>query len=346
MPTLNEAEHLPGLLNALLSQQGVALEVIVADGGSTDATAELAKQHGARLIRSAPGRGRQMNAGARAARGACFLFLHADSRLEGDRLLAHALEALRQAAPDTAPVAGHFRLRFSRRQAGHALLYRYMEEKTALGREQTINGDQGLLLARDFFRDLGGFDENLPFLEDQRLAARIHARGRWITLPGDIHTSARRFEVEGPHARYTLMALIMGLYSIGLWRFFERAPGLYRSQADTVRNGRLQLTPFLRLTRELLAAMPVRERLRTWLRVGRYVRGNAWQVFFFFDVLARPLLGPGRYPMLRLHDRLLAPLIHHRLMDLPVTAAVYLWVRGVLTPYYRWRERRACARSR
>lgn len=346
VPTLDEAEHLPGLLDALQAQRGITLEVIVVDGGSRDATEVVARCPGVRIIRSQRGRGRQMNAGAAQSNAPHLLFLHADTGIDDTLLLADALVALRKAESDDGAVAGHFRLHFVRRSPRHTLLYRYMEEKTGTNRPQTINGDQGLLLSRDFFQALGGFDEDLPFLEDQRLAARIRAQGRWITLPGVIHTSARRFETEGGGARYTLMALTMGLYSLGLWQFFERAPGLYRSQGETAGNGRLQLSPFLRLIRELLADMPRRERLRTWLRAGRYVRSNAWQAFFFMDVLARPLLGPDRYPMLRVHDRLLTPLIHHRLMDVPVTLAVYIWMRGILTPYWRLRERRACARSR
>src|SRR5262249_13382024 len=154
--------------------------------------------------------------------------LHADSQLTAPRLLADALAAVREAG---ARAAGHFPLRFSGTSPEHALFYRYIEGKTRLNRPHTINGDQGLLLARRFFDELGGFDEPLPFLEDQPLPARIFERGKWIVLPGELVTSARRFETEGVRERYTLMAIIMGLYASGADAFFPAAPKIYSTEA-------------------------------------------------------------------------------------------------------------------
>ena len=107
IPTLNEAAHLPALLADLQQQQGLSLELIVGDGGSTDATARIADSFGARLVHSGRGRGRQMNAAARWARGEFLLFLHADSRLEEPLLLRTALTALQQAEREQPGIAGH-----------------------------------------------------------------------------------------------------------------------------------------------------------------------------------------------------------------------------------------------
>lgn len=334
VPVLDEAATLPALLDALAVQNGVDLELIVADGGSTDASAEIAAARGATVVRGRRGRGRQMNAGARASQAPYLLFLHADSRPEAPDQLARALAALRA---ETGRVAGHFPLRFERTQRGHAFLYRYMEAKSATGRAYAVNGDQGLLIARAWFRELGGFDERLPFLEDQRIAARIRTHGRWLTLPGRLVTSARRFEREGPRRRYWLMAVIMAAYAAELEDFFERAPGVYRAQGET---GRLLLTPYFRLLRRLMRERGVRASLRAWYAVGGFAAGQAWQPMFAADVALAPLLG-GRRPATAVHDRLLAPLIDNpagRALAGLATAGVGL---GLLAPWCRWRERHA-----
>jgi len=335
IPTLNEAEHLPKLLRQLLLQKDVTLEIIVADGGSTDTTRTVAAACNAGCVTSAPGRGRQMNAAAGRAGGAYLLFLHADSHIEDVLLLRNALEALAEeiARGGQDDVAGHFRLRFIRSTAANAMAYRYAEEKTAFNRSNTTNGDQGLLLSREYFARLGGFDETLPFLEDQRLAEKIRAQGRWLTLPGYLKTSARRFEAEGFHRRYILMSMMMGLYSVGVEAFFARAPGLYRLQEDA---GRLMLTPFFRLIRQLMRTdWGWQGTVAVFYRLGRYIRQNSWQMFYFFDVLARPVLGPGKYPFLRVHDAVFAPVTNFRVFNALTGLLCFIWFMGVLALFFR-----------
>jgi glycosyltransferase involved in cell wall biosynthesis len=300
----------------------------VADGGSGDGTPELARRHGARVTASARGRGAQMNAGAAAATGDLLLFLHADSQLSSESQLAESLQALRGALTKRGPrVAGHFALRFARSTAQAAGLYRYLEAKSALGRPETINGDQGLMLTREYLRELGGFDERLPFLEDQRIAARIFATGSWILLPGRLLTSARRFETEGPLRRYTLMALIMAMHAAGAEDFFARAPGVY---ATHDRGGRLRLGPYLGALRRTLVAAGPRGALRILYRGGRYANRNAWQMFFARDV-RREREPP--YPALEFYDRRLAPLMHNAVFDSVATllaAVTFLLVLPLL----------------
>jgi hypothetical protein len=233
-----------------------------------------------------------MNAGARAARASLLLFLHADSGLTDTQQLRRAVDALRAIGPKA---AGHFPLRFQRTQAGHELFYRYLEGKTALARPYTINGDQGLMLGAEFFRALGGYDESLPFLEDQRLAAKVFEQGRWVTFSDPLTTSARRFEREGEHRRYALMALIMGMHAADAREWFEAAPQVYAQQS---RAAKLDLLAYLALTwHVLIAAGPARAARILW-RAGSFTRQNFWQPFYWLDTALRL----ERRPFLRAYD--------------------------------------------
>jgi rSAM/selenodomain-associated transferase 2 len=332
IPALNEADHLPALLGDLQAQRDIAFEIIIGDGGSSDETQTIADAFGVGWVQSQRGRGVQMNAAAGQASGAYYLFLHADSRIDDPYLLRKALDALQLEARGKRRVAGHFCLQFLRSTNRNALAYRYVEEKTASNREGTINGDQGLLLAKDFFHQLGGFDESLPFLEDQRMAAEIRSLGVWMTLPGSLQTSARRFEAEGFHRRYLLMSMMMGLYSIGALVFFSRAPQVYRVQHDT---GRLLLSPFFSLLWRLVCQeWGLVGSARIFYRLGRYIRENSWQLFFFLDVWCRPLLGAGRYPCLSFYDRRIAPCINFRIVNALAGLLCFVWYMGILAPFF------------
>lgn len=332
IPTLNEAENLPALLNDIEQQQNISLEVIVGDGGSSDATRSIAEASGARFVDASRGRGAQMNAAALQAAGDYFLFLHADSRIDDPNLLSCALHALISDQHDSIRIAGHFRLRFIRSTARNAMAYRYAEEKTAFNRTNTTNGDQGLLLSRGFFIQLGGFDESMPFLEDQRIAEKIRSQGKWLTLPGYLKTSARRFEAEGFYRRYILMSMIMGLHSIGAEEFFVRAPGIYNVQQDT---GKLFLSPFFGLIwRMMRVDWGFWGSMRVFYLLGRYIRQNSWQMFYFFDIRLRSLLGEGRYPFLNFHDRVVAPCTNVMVFNALVGLLCLLWFMGILAPFF------------
>ena len=331
IPTLNEAEHLPALLADLRQQQGVTFEIIVADGGSSDATRSVAEGCGVGFIAAQRGRGAQMNTAAATAAGKYLLFLHADCRINAPDLLRRALCELASATLGEGRIAGHFTLRFLRSTSRNNLAYRYLEAKSVCNRVNTTNGDQGFLLSRKFFHQLGGFAEDLPFLEDQGLAEKIRTQGRWITLPGELKTSARRFESEGFHRRYILMSIMMGLYSIGEKDFFLRAPGVYKLQEET---GKLCLSPFFRLSRTLISEWGFSGTIRNFYRLGRYIRPNSWQLFFFIDVCLKPLLGRGRTPFLNFHDRIFAPLTNFRLFDAVTGLLCFVWFIAILPAFF------------
>lgn len=187
IPTLNEEGCLGETLAGLTGQPGV--EVIVADGGSQDATAALAMTAGARVIQAPQGRGWQQNAGARAARGRVLLFLHADTRLpEGFAAQIH------QALGQPGVVAGAFR--FAVAAAGWR--FRFLEY-CANWRACWLGlpyGDQALFLPAARFQAMGGFRE-LALLEDLELVLRLRKMGRIALLATPALTSARRWQRLG-----------------------------------------------------------------------------------------------------------------------------------------------------
>lgn len=333
IPVIDDAGPLAALLDDLGAQRDISLQIIVADGGSHDNSIAVARNRGATVVSAPAGRGRQMNAGAAAARGDWLCFVHADSRLTRPDQLARAVQRL--AAQQDRRVAGHFPLRFMRNCHTHRFFYRFLEAKTATGRRYTINGDQGLVLRRDFFAELGRFDTRLPFLEDQRMAAAIERRGRWRLLHDRLATSARRFEQEGEHPRYWLMALIMAMYIVDVPVFFERAPQVYARHGET---GRLRLMPYFRLLRRLMQECGPRASLAVAWRIAGVMLSQSWQLFLALDLALEPLFGRERY-LTRLHDRVLRHVIVH-----PPARALLLiggaaWLFGLMQLRYWLRER-------
>lgn len=295
IPTLNEAEALPRLLADLAAQRGLDFEVIVSDGGSNDATCAMATATFVRgelsgeVLTGPVGRGRQLNRGTRAARGTWLLFLHADSRLPDPAALADGLACLRRERNPR--LAGRFSLKFDRANGERDVNYDLCELKARLDLPGTIHGDQGFLLNRVFWDELGGFREDLPVLEDTLLAETVRSRGRWRRLPATIVTSPRRFQAEGFARRQTLNAMLMNCVMIGWDEPLRRAPGIYRPQGET---RPLQPAFFVRVIDACLKELPVRERAGIWYRTGAYVRGNAWQLIL--RRLARQAFAAGQAP--------------------------------------------------
>ncbi len=216
IPALNEAERIGPVLEAV---GGEKIEIIVADGGSKDATTEIAHIHGARTIHTQRGRGCQLAAGAEAGKADWLLFLHADTRLSDDwRAVVFPFIA----DPQNINRAAVFRFRLDDEDTAARHL-----EKIVDWRTRTLGlpyGDQGLLMSRDFYLKLGGY-RPLPLMEDVDMVRRIGAR-RITVLEADALTSATRYQTGGYLLRPLRNLLCLGLYFAGLPpRLIER---LYR----------------------------------------------------------------------------------------------------------------------
>ena len=204
VPVLNEAEHIEACLQSVLGQAG-EIEIVVVDGGSTDATSKIAARY-AQVVPSSRGRAVQMNLGAREATGDVFLFLHGDSLLH-----AEALEALRAALTDPSVAGGTFTLRFD---TEHPVL-RFYAWCTRLSPAWFRYGDQGIFVRRAVFEQLAGFRE-LPILEDVDLLRRLRRLGRLAVVPRPVTTSARRFEAGGLVRQQLLNGTILAAHAAGV----------------------------------------------------------------------------------------------------------------------------------
>jgi rSAM/selenodomain-associated transferase 2 len=186
IPTLNEAVRLAETLGRARAALPGA-EFIVADGGSADGTMEIARAAGATVVAAARGRGRQLAAGAAAARGELLLFLHADTLLPGD-----AGAVLARAFADGRTEIGTFRLDFD---AGGRFL-RACARCSRYDSVFTRFGDQGIVVRRKFYGQIGGFPE-WPLFEDVELLRRARRLTRIVSFPACVTTSARRFRRIG-----------------------------------------------------------------------------------------------------------------------------------------------------
>ncbi len=207
IPCLDAAKTLGPVLDSV---QGAPVdEILVIDGGSTDASRAVATDHGARVIATGRGRGHQMHQGAAAAAGPWLLFLHADTRLAPEwRQAARAF----MDDPADPGRAGAFRLRLdSDRRAARRV------ERLVAWRCRVLGlpwGDQGLLIHADLLATIGGYPE-IPLMEDVRLVRRI-GRRRLTMLDADAVTSAARYERDGWWARPLRNAVLLTLHFLGV----------------------------------------------------------------------------------------------------------------------------------
>jgi len=206
VPALDEAAVLPRTLPQALSAGDV--EVILADGGSTDGTPALARDLGARVVQAPRGRARQMNAGAAAARGGILLFLHADTLLP-----PHYEQSVREILREEGVACGAFRLGIDGPGPGLRLVERFANLRSSL--LGLPYGDQGIFVRRALFCECGGFSE-IPIMEDFEFVRRLRRRGRIRLAQAGVRTSARRWEALGVLRTTLLNQQVVAGYLLGI----------------------------------------------------------------------------------------------------------------------------------
>ena len=207
IPALDEAECIAATLESLVELRRLGHEIIVVDGGSSDATVAIADGLADVVVCSAPGRAVQMNAGARIAAGEVLLFLHADSRLpvDSDRLVLQGLAA-----------SGAAWGRFDVRIAGSHVLLRLVEGMMNVRSRLThiCTGDQGIFVRREAFEAVGGYPRQ-ALMEDIAISTRLRRLSAPLCLRERCETSARRWESGGVLRTILLMWWLRLQYAFG-----------------------------------------------------------------------------------------------------------------------------------
>jgi rSAM/selenodomain-associated transferase 2 len=204
IPVLDEAGQIQNTL-AVLQPWRAWAQIIVVDGGSTDATVALALPLCDKVCRAAPGRAGQMNAGAVPAKGEYLFFLHADTAVGIDiKSLLLQLQAQ--------PQWGFFRVRLSGRSGALRVIECFMNLRSRLTRVAT--GDQLLFVRRERFEAMGGFAD-IPLMEDVEICKRLRRQCAPLVIDTAVTTSSRRWESRGIVATVLTMWRLRLAYWLG-----------------------------------------------------------------------------------------------------------------------------------
>lgn len=210
IPTLNEEKYLPLLLEEIKKQNFENFEIIIADAGSVDKTIEIAKNYSCKITPGGiPAKGR--NEGAKVAKGEILLFMDADNIYLPENFLKELLEEFKKRNLDIAsfPIypAGNF---FDKIAYG---IYNFWVKITQSFLPHATNS---ILVKKEIFEKVGGFDEEIKIGEDHDFARRAAKIGKFGFIETEpVLTSSRRFEKEGRLKTY-LKYILAGIYMLFL----------------------------------------------------------------------------------------------------------------------------------
>lgn len=208
IPVFNEEATIAELLTFLSKCKGIdKLEIVVVDGGSTDATAKVVSSFGVKFFESPQkGRASQMNYGAVQAKGEILYFLHSDTFPPKD-----FIEQIKRAV-NKGYQSGCFRLSFD---IPHPVL-KFYSWFTQFDIDFFRFGDQSLFTERELFERAGGFDEKLLVMEDQELVKALKGQGKFKILEDRVITSARKYQKIGVIKLQVIFLMIVMLYYLGV----------------------------------------------------------------------------------------------------------------------------------
>ncbi|MCL4694185.1 MAG: glycosyltransferase [Candidatus Hydrogenedentes bacterium] len=218
IPAHNEEQLLGRTLDAIEAAAralGEPYEIVVVDDASTDRTAAIAEEHGARVIRVVH---RQIaatrNAGARAANGDMLIFVDADT-VVNEAVVRAAVDAMRGGA-----VGGGCTVRFD----GPLPLYgRIMAAIVIpLYRAARLAAGCFVFCTREAFDAVGGFDERLYAAEEAVISRALRRHGRFVVLREPVTTSGRKLRA---HSAREILGLLVRLAASGP-KAIQRREGL------------------------------------------------------------------------------------------------------------------------
>ncbi|MRX62734.1 TIGR04283 family arsenosugar biosynthesis glycosyltransferase [Maribacter luteus] len=189
IPVLNEESQIADLISYLIenSSSSQIAEILVIDGGSVDNTVDSAKNAGAVILQTQKGRAKQMNQGAKMAKGDILYFLHADT-LPPKNFDSYIISAISENHE-----SGCFQMRFD---SNHWLL-RFFAWFTKYNHKICRGGDQSLFITKNLFARIKGFNEDYIVFEDNEFIGRIYEKTGFKIIPHHVQTSARKYRQHG-----------------------------------------------------------------------------------------------------------------------------------------------------
>ncbi len=211
IPTLNEESSISKTLDALSRLVNVS-EIIVVDGGSTDQTLNIVRNHkGSKEIRlvetPVPNRGKQLNEGTKHATGEIFWFVHADTRpVQG------CAKQIKELMRYDEIVGGSFKIIFDGKGKWSRFLTWLYPQLRSIG---LVYGDSAFFARREAYEKIGGF-RDLPLFEDVDLYKRLQKKGQFVYIDLPVTTSSRRFENGSFFWTFIRWSIFQGLYWLGV----------------------------------------------------------------------------------------------------------------------------------
>jgi len=210
IPVLNEAKNLRHTLKNLHLSDSE--ELIVVDGGSTDATTAIAGEFTDNVFTTKTGRAMVMNFGAEHAQGDILLFLHADCILPDNAFIL-----IREVLADRNIAAGAFTLSIDDRRTRFRIIEAFANLRAGL--TSYIYGDQGMFLRKETFKSIGGFAD-IPLMEDIEISMRLKKVGKIVFVKQPVKASSRRWIEEG-----VVYTTLRDWTNVFLYTFLKVSPG-------------------------------------------------------------------------------------------------------------------------
>jgi len=189
IPVYNEEKNISHIITYLKnnSSKENIKEIIIVNGESNDKTAHIASNEGATIVHSPKGRAKQMNLGAKEAKGEILYFLHADTLPPRgfDKSIVKAIQNDYE--------TGCFQMSFD----SDSLFLKFFAWFTRVNHTICRGGDQSLFITKELFTKIKGFNEDYIVYEDNELIERLYKKTYFKILPEKVKTSARKYEERG-----------------------------------------------------------------------------------------------------------------------------------------------------